>query len=173
MPGTPASSLTAAKDAAPNVAGDIPDSQVYVPYTTADGTFTVTVPQGWARVESPGFVEFSDHYNSVHIASHAAASAPSVDSVKSTALAHLQGNTAGYVPGSVTTVTRKAGPAVLATYRATSAPDPATGKTVPLEVQRYAFFHAGRTVVLTLSAPVGSDNVDPWNTITNSLRWNS
>jgi hypothetical protein len=26
-------------------------------------------------------------------------------------------------------------------------------------------------VTLTLSAPVGSDNVDPWRTVTDSFRW--
>lgn len=30
----------------PAVAGDIPDNQVFVPYTPADARFTVTVPEG-------------------------------------------------------------------------------------------------------------------------------
>jgi hypothetical protein len=38
-------------------------------------------------------------------------------------------------------------------------------------VERYAFWHAGQQVVLTLSGPRGADNVDPWRTITDSLRW--
>jgi hypothetical protein len=46
-----------------------------------------------------------------------------------------------------------------------------TGKSVTEAVQRYEFWRSGQEVVLTLSAPQGSDNVDPWRTITDSFRW--
>lgn len=68
---------------------------------------------------------------------------------------------------------RKAGSAVLITYRADSAPNSVTGKVVSQDVQRYEFFNNGKTVTLTLSAPVGSDNVDPWRTVTDSFRWSA
>jgi hypothetical protein len=38
-------------------------------------------------------------------------------------------------------------------------------------VERYEFWRAGHEVVLTLSAPVGSDNVDPWRKVTDSFAW--
>jgi hypothetical protein len=60
---------------------------------------------------------------------------------------------------------------VLATYWVTSAPNPVTGKTVTDAVERYEFWHAGHTAIITLSGPVGADNVDPWMTITNSPQW--
>jgi hypothetical protein len=50
-------------------------------------------------------------------------------------------------------------------------PDTVTGKSVTEAVERYAFWGNGQEAVLTLSGPNGSDNVDPWRTITDSLRW--
>jgi hypothetical protein len=71
----------------------------------------------------------------------------------------------------VRVVQRSAGPAVLVTYGATSAPNPVTGKSVTEAVERYAFGRSGQEMVLTLSGPKGADNVDPWLKITDSVRW--
>ena len=57
------------------------------------------------------------------------------------------------------------------TYRAASAPDAVTGKTITEDVERYAFWKAGRLAIVTLAAPRGSDNVDAWRLITTSFRW--
>jgi hypothetical protein len=57
------------------------------------------------------------------------------------------------------------------TYRADSARNAVTGRSVRLAVERYEFTRNGRQVTITLSAPVGSDDVDPWKTITNSFGW--
>ena len=78
---------------------------------------------------------------------------------------------AGFSLGNVTSVTRPAGQAVLVTYRADSAADAVTGKRVVLDVERYEFWRNGTTVTLTLSAPKGADNVDPWKKVTNSFSW--
>src|SRR5204863_303939 len=70
-------------------------------------------------------------------------------------------------PMSVRTILALAATAALATGPA----DPVTGKTRVDAVERYLFFHRAREAVLTLSGPKGADNVDPWRTITDSLRW--
>ncbi|MDT4974331.1 MAG: hypothetical protein QOG98_89, partial [Pseudonocardiales bacterium] len=57
------------------------------------------------------------------------------------------------------------------TYRADSAPNPVTNKVAVEAVERYEFWRNGTEVVLTLSAPVGSDNVDPWLKVTDSFAW--
>jgi hypothetical protein len=75
----------------------------------------------------------------------------------------------GFRPGKVTSVQRKAGPAVLITYQADAAPDPVTGKVVKDDVERYEFWRSGTEVILTLSGPKGSDNVDPWRIVTDSF----
>jgi hypothetical protein len=51
------------------------------------------------------------------------------------------------------------------------ASDPVTGKVGTLAFERYDFFHRGKEVVLLLSSPKGSDNVDPWKKVTSSLRF--
>jgi hypothetical protein len=35
----------------------------------------------------------------------------------------------------------------------------------------HEFWHAGRQVRLTLSGPAGADDADPWNLVSDSLRW--
>jgi hypothetical protein len=68
-------------------------------------------------------------------------------------------------------VQRPAGQAVRIAYLGDSKPDPVTGKVGTLAFERYYFFHKGKQVVLALSSPQGSDNVDPWRKVTSSLRY--
>jgi hypothetical protein len=63
------------------------------------------------------------------------------------------------------------GPAVLSIYETTSAPDSVTGRQYRLVVERFTFVHATRVLVLSLSSPVGADNVDPWRIISQSVRF--
>ena len=152
-------------------AGDIPDNQAYVPYSPQGGGYTVSVPEGWSRTSSPGGVTFTDKLNSVQISSGPASAAPTVATTKSEVVPMLSSSVKGFANAQVSTVQRSAGSAVLVTYDASSAPDPVTGKSTTDAVERYAFFHNGREVVLTLSGPKGADNVDPWMTVTDSLKW--
>jgi hypothetical protein len=100
-----------------------------------------------------------------------AATGPTVASVTQTDVPAVKAAAKNFQPGTVKTVTRKAGPAVLATYGADADPNPVTGKVVHDAVERYAFWRAGKTVVLTLSGPQGADNVDPWRIVTDSFTW--
>jgi hypothetical protein len=151
-----------------NPAGDIPDTQVFVDY--AGRGFTVQVPEGWARIDSGRTTSFTDKYNSIRIDTAAGPSAPTVQSGRAE-LTAIRSAATGFAPGDVTSVQRPAGSAVLITYQADSAPNEVTGKVVSDAVERYEFFRAGTEVALTLSGPVGSDNVDPWRTVTDSFRW--
>lgn len=154
-----------------NAAGDIPDNQVFVPFTPAGSGLTVSIPQGWARsVEGPSTV-FTDKFNHVGIEVQPLPAAPDVASVKATEVPRLQQSTPGFVLTDVTQVQRKGGPAVLVRYLATSAANPVTGRSVTEAVERYTFWKAGQEAVLTLAGPKGADNVDPWRTVSDSLRW--
>lgn len=165
----PATSQQPAGDA--NTVGDIPDNQAFVVYTPTDQPFTVTVPEGWARTDVAGGVEFSDKLNSITIASQPAAVAPTVDSVSTQELPGIAAKTANFRRGDVVMVTRKAGQAVLATYGSDSPPNPVTGKVIPQSVELYEFFKPGQLVTLTLSGPTAADNVDPWRIVTDSFVW--
>ena len=147
-------------------AGDIPDNQVFVTYAPPAGGFSVKVPEGWSRTEAPGVVTFTDKFNSVRVETVAAPTAPTVESVGRDVLPAI-----GAPSGKVSKVLRSAGEVILVTYQADGAPDPVTAKVPRLAVERYEFWRDGRTVVLTLSGAVGSDNVDPWKIVSDSFRW--
>ena len=154
-----------------NAAGDIPDNQVYVPFSPPGAGFTVSVPQGWAQSTAGSATVFTDKFNSVRLEVSPAATAPDVTSATTHEVPALQASAPKFVLGKVTTVDRAGGKAVLITYQAASAPNPVTGKSVTEEVQRYEFWRAGREAVLTLSGPKGADNVDPWQKVSDSFRW--
>lgn len=170
----PSGSATSSTKPAPaesNPAGDIPDNQAYVAYQPAGGGLTVKVPEGWARTTTGSAVTFTDKLNRIEIASAKAKAAPTAQSVKSAVVPVLQRQVPKFQLGKVTVVSRPAGQAVLLTYRGDSAPDAVTGKVVHDAFERYSFFQGGRQVDLTLSGPVGADNVDPWRIVTDSFRW--
>jgi len=169
-PGTPGAAGSSSTPET-NPAGDIPDNQVYVPFSPPDGLFSVKVPEGWARSQSGPATIFTDKLNSIRIEPRPASAAPTVASATATELPQIKAAAHGFVPGKVTAVTRKAGPVVRITYRADSAPDAVTGKTVADADERYDFWHSGRLVALTLSGPAGADNVDPWKLVSDSLQW--
>ena len=154
-----------------NPAGDIPDNQAFVDFNPLDGGYAVKIPEGWARTDSATGTVFTDKFNTITIQAAPAASAPTVASVQAVEVPQIQATVQGFQPGSVTTAGRAAGTAVLITYQADSPPSPVTGKVAALAVERYEFWKSGTGVTVTLSAPVGSDNVDPWRTVTDSFRW--
>jgi hypothetical protein len=155
-----------------NVGGDIPDNQAYVDYAPASKAFRVKVPEGWARAETGGTVIFSDKLNSIKVETATATAAPSVATGQSD-LEKIKTTVQGFAAGKVSTVSRKSGQALLVSYRADAPADPVTGKVVNDDIERYQFFNAGRLVTLTLSAPHGADNVDPWRIVTDGFRWGS
>ncbi|GAA0969418.1 lipoprotein [Acrocarpospora macrocephala] len=158
----PATAPTA-QSAEINPAGDIPDDTVFVTYRAPDGAYEVKVPEGWARTDQSTGASFTDKLNSVRIETKASTAAPTESSIRAE------------VPGAqdavVDTVRRSGGTAVRIVYRADSAPDPVTGKVVRDEVERYEFYSTGTEAILTLSGPVGADNVDPWRTVSESFAW--
>jgi hypothetical protein len=118
-----------------------------------------------------GAVVFTDKYNNIRIASIAQATQPTVSSAQASEVSAIQSGATGFRMGNVTSVSRAAGAAVLITYQADSAPNPVTGKVVAQAVERYEFWRNGTEITISLSSPVGSDNVDPWRKITDSFAW--
>jgi hypothetical protein len=169
----PTEAATSAATAAPEVnpAGDIPDNQAFVAWSPTDKAYTLKVPEGWAQSQaSDGGTVFTDKLNSITVTSTTAAKAPTVASVTA-GLDQVKRNSSGWTDGTVVTASRKAGPVIVATYRADAAPDPVTGKTVNDDVEQYTFYQSGTVVTLTLAGPHGADNVDPWRIVTDSFTW--
>ncbi|HKT00871.1 MAG TPA: hypothetical protein VJT31_15175 [Rugosimonospora sp.] len=154
-----------------NPAGDIPDNVAFVAYRPASGRYEIKVPEGWARTDAATAVSFTDKLNTVRVELVTAGAAPSVDSARTGEVPAIQSAAQRFSLGTVETVTRNAGTAVLVTYRADSAVDPVTGKVVADAFERYEFWRGGTEAVVTLSGPVNADNVDPWRTVSDSFRW--
>jgi hypothetical protein len=164
---------TAVNPNAPEVspAGDIPDTQAYVPYRAADGSYTIKVPEGWSRASAGGATVFAASVNSIRLESSAAQRAPTATTATASEVPKLSSSNPDFTLQGVSTVTRPAGNVVKIAYLTRSAANPVTGKSTRVAVERYEFFHRGREVIVTLSAPQGADNVDPWRTVTTSLRF--
>lgn len=164
-------STTAASPNVPEVspAGDIPDTQAFVAYAPPRGGFSVRVPEGWSRSTAGGATTFTDKLNAIRLETVPASGALTVRDARQSELPKLAKTVKGYRPGTVTTVTRKAGPAVKLTYLAGAPADPVTGKSRVNAVERYVFFKNGKDVTLTLSGPKGADNLDPWRIVTDSV----
>jgi hypothetical protein len=170
----PKAPATAANAVNPNVPeslppGDIPDTVAYVPYAVPGAGYTVSAPEGWSRSTTGSAVRFTDKLNAIEITAVASNAPRTVNSVTRSVVPKLASSVKGFKLQSVTVVARKGGPAIRTIYFGYSTPDPVTGKFGLLAIERYDFAHKGRDVILTLSAPNGSDNVDPWNRVTNSL----
>ncbi|WP_163568706.1 hypothetical protein [Fodinicola feengrottensis] len=175
---SPAAAPAAASGPAPqenSAQGDIPDNQQYVAYALPSGHSRLNVPEGWARTDLPGGngATFTDKLNTIRIEVRPARAAPTVTTVLADVAAQNR-TAAGFAGLAVSTVTRSAAAVVLARYQVNSPVDPVTNRYVKDDVERYEFFRAGSLALITLitlSAPHGSDNVDPWRRVTESFRW--
>ena len=155
--------------AAPNPPGDIPDNQAFVTFKGAG--YSLKTPEGWARTTVGVATTFTDKYNSIAVTIGRSATAPTAASVGKLDVAKLKATAKHFQLVKVTRVRRKAGSAIVVSYRADSAPNSVTGKVITNDVERYSFWKAGRLATLTLQGPKGSDNVDPWKLVTDSFRW--
>jgi hypothetical protein len=142
-----------------------------VVFTPAPATYSIKVPEGWARTDAQDRVSFTDKFNTITVQVVPASSAPTPQSAQSAEVPQLAASARCFTPGHVTATTRKGGGAILVTYQMDSAPDAVTGKVVRDDVERYEFWRNGSEAVVTLSAPVGSDNVDAWRLVTDSFAW--
>jgi hypothetical protein len=151
--------------------GDIPDTIAFVPYAVPGHGLTFSTPEGWSRKTSTGGVTFTDKLNTIQLIDTPTTAPIMVAAAQKSEVAKIAASLTGFKLQSVSTVSRPAGPAVLIKYLGYSQPDPVTGKFGVLAFERYEFSHRGHEVILLLSSPVGSDNVDPWRKVTTSLRF--
>ena len=151
--------------------GDIPDNQLFVSYQSPAG-FTIQVPEGWAKTDQANGVTFADKYNLIDIAVSDAAAAPSAQSAQLDKVPALTATDRAVEVSKVSDVSLPGGAAVRIDYASNSDPNPVTNKQVRLEANRYLFFKNGKLVTVTFAAPFGADNVDAWQQMAESFRWN-
>ena len=170
-PSSAASASAAPAKTESNPPGDIPDNQVYVPFTAPNGRVSVKVPEGWARFTTGTMTQFTDKLNRIEIAPSTSGSAPTVASVTSTDVPNLKSNVPNFKFSKITTDRRAGSTVVVVRYEGDSPQDPVTGKVVRDAFERYVYYHGGHRLDLTLSGPTNADNVDPWRIVSDSVRW--
>lgn len=150
---------------------DIPDTQVFVHYTSSQSHYQFEVPEGWAQTTSGTAVSFVSNLNALLVTLTSAAAQPTANSVRNDQAVTLQQTGRAIRDVQMKDVHLPSGPAVLITYTSNSDPNAVTNKQVRLENNRYLLFSNGKLATLTLSAPVGADNVDQWARIAKSFKW--
>ena len=155
----------------PSPAGDIPDNQQFVNYVSQAGKYSLDIPEGWARTAKGSDVSFKDKLNSVQVVVTKVSSPPTLDSINKIQVADLKAKGRAVKVTSVKSVTLPGGSAAVISYEENSAPDSVTGKQDRLENSQYLFYRNGEMATLTLSAPLGADNIDQWNKMSGSFRW--
>jgi hypothetical protein len=150
---------------------DIPDTQVFVTYASSQGKFQLDTPEGWAQSISGTDVSFVNNLDAMQVTLTSAATQPTASSVRADQTVSLQQTGRAVRDVQVKDAHLASGMAVLMTYTSNSDPNAVTGKQVRLENNRYLFYKNGKLAILTLSAPVGADNVDQWARIANSFKW--
>jgi hypothetical protein len=156
-----------------NPPGDIPDNQAFVVYTSAEGGYSISMPEGWARTENGPNVQFQDKLHTFSVEISCATTSPTAATVTQDEIPLLATQIPAFELVSVQDISLPAGPAALIRYRTNSAPDDVTGKQYRLDVDRYETYSNGKLAVITLAVPAGSDNVDVSNLVSQSFRWTS
>lgn len=169
--GTPTDMSTPSSSAEVNPSGDIPDNQAYVPYHSADGLYTISVPEGWARAASSGVTTFADKLNSARFEATNSPVAPTVATVKAKVIGALNSAHPGFVLTDVAPFRSRGGSGILIRYQQDAAANAVTSASRQQAVEDYLFWKNGRQVDVTLTSPKGADNVDPWKKITDSFTW--
>lgn len=169
-PTLPASAAESAVPAEKNPPGDIPDSQVFLTYTSKDG-YALKVPEGWARKEGAGTASFVDKLDGVVIAISDARAPVTQQTVVDDYLPKLEANERAVKVVSVTPAKLPAGSAIRIVYQSNSEPNPVTNKQIRLENERFLITHGSKLADLRLYAPLGADNVDQWKLMSESFAW--
>jgi hypothetical protein len=149
--------------------GDIPDNQVFLLFTDKPAGYAVRYPEGWARTGNGNDVSFREKGNLIHIAIHKGPMPNEVSATKG--VQELRKSDPTVKPKAPERIELNGQPAVKIEYSRQSSPDPVTGKSVPLVVDRYEIGKGGKVAVIDLATPVGVDNVDAYRMISESFKW--
>lgn len=157
--------------AAANPAGDIPDSTKYTARRFPQGGLTISFPDGWSSKATTSSVHFTSTVNFIDVSWRIRLPGQTAAAATAHDVTWLKRSLPDFLLRSIHAVALSGGPAVLSIYETTSAPDSVSGRRYRLVVERFTFVHTTRVLVLSLSSPVGADNVDPWRIISQSVRF--
>jgi len=149
--------------------GDIPDNQVFLTFSNRPAGYSIRYPEGWARRGAGNDVTFQEKGNVIHIVVAKGGAVTPASAVAE--LERLRQGDPTVKVGKPERLTIAGAPVIKVTYTRLSAPDPVTGKRLPLTIDRYIYAHGGKVATVDLGTPVGVDNVDAYRLISQSFRW--
>ncbi len=152
-----------------NPPGDIPDSVAFVTFVSGPGRYRFSHPEGWLQLVKGTAMTLIGKLDGAY-ADVGPRTAPPTPAQAQQDVSSLKTTQSAFELVSVTSANLPGGRGILIVYRRNSDPDPVTGRQYRDEVQRYEVVAGGREVVLELWGPVGSDNVDAFRTVSQSLR---
>lgn len=148
--------------------GDVPDNAVYLRHNGRG--FSIEYIEGWLQTTSAHGMVFNDKDSSVAVDLLGRLRGSLSTYVQRVDLPHLA-HVAGFARGTLRRDSIASVAALRLTYRGRSAPDPVTGKVVTLQIDRYYVNGARALAIITLSTPLGVDNVDAFRRIAHSFRF--
>jgi hypothetical protein len=149
--------------------GDIPDNQVFLTFDNPAAGYSISYPEGWARKGGGSDVTIRDRANVIHVVV-ANGKAPTPAEVTAS-LENMKTSDPSVESGTPQALTIAGSPVVKVTFTRLSAPDPVTGKRLPLTIDRYEYAHGGKVAIVDLGTPKGVDNVDAYRMISESFQW--
>ena len=166
---SPLASSAASEPVGGTTSGDIPDNAVFLTYKGTAPAFSIPYVEGWQVSPQSAGVIIRDKDSSETVAV--------VDSqddaatyLQGTDLPALQGQ-AGFKLIKQDTLAVGSTTYQHLVFHVTSAPDPVTGKQVPLTVDRYYLAQANKIAIVSLATPDGVDNVDAFRRMIEGFRW--
>jgi hypothetical protein len=171
----PATAVPNDKPVAPekNPTGDISDSQVFIKYSSIKGSYSLSVPEGWARKEQEASVDFIDKLDGVSVVVSNLSQAPTAESIKTDQADALSKSGKAVKIEKIESISLINGQAVKVTFTSNSEADAVTGKQVRLDNESYYFYNNGKLATLTVWAPLGADNIDQWKKMSESFSWDT
>jgi len=153
--------------------GTIPSTQVFVKYTSPQGSYELDVPKGWKQVVESTEVCFLKDFDGVEIRLTRANTMPTVENVRTQQVVELEKTGNAIRDVQVQNDQLSGGYAILIIYTSGPEDDDMAGanKQLRLENNRYLFYKSGRLLSLTFWSPVGTNNVKQWARMSNSFRW--
>jgi hypothetical protein len=143
---------------------------VFLHFKNASAGYSIKYPEGWTQSGSGSDVTFRDKNNIVHIITGGGSQPPTAPTVTAElqALKRSDPTLAFNTPQKIALGSTRA---IKVTYTTRSSPDPVTGKSVLLIVDRYELAGPGRRATVDLGTPQGVDNVDAYRMMIQSFRW--
>lgn len=151
------------------IAGEIPDAQEFMNYTSSVGGYDVQVPETWTPSVSGEDIKFTHSYNGIRVQIIRTTEPYTMETIKNVYVSELVRKGRAVAVKNVSMAATKSGQAIMVEYESNS--EPVNGKKVRLENRRYYYYKDGRLAALTMWAPLGADNENIWKQIPDTFLW--